>query len=58
MIFNTELGNMPPPMPRLHQNDVESLPIILAKVNEILDSDDERVKDKKDVVNFAKKELR
>ena len=58
MIFSTELGSMPPPLPRLHPNEVQNMPVILAKVSEILESDDDLVKDKKDIVNFAKKELR
>lgn len=57
MIFNTEVGSFPGPLPRIHANEEENLAGILLSVNQILESDDERVRSKKEQVDFAKKEL-
>jgi hypothetical protein len=57
MIFNTEVGSFPGPLPRIHANEEDNLAGILLSVNKILESDDERVRNKKEQVDFAKKEL-
>lgn len=57
MIFNTEVGNFPGPLPHIHANEEENLAGILISANKILESDDERVRAKKEQVDFAKKEL-
>lgn len=57
MIFNTEVGNFPGPLPHIHANEEDNLAGILISVNKILESDDDRVRAKKEQVDFAKKEL-
>ena len=56
MIFNTEVGEMPPPLPRIHPTEENNMVAILISACDILDSDSERIRAKKQTVDFAKKE--
>ena len=56
-VFTCQLGNMPPPLPTLADDDRENLVAILLSHNEIKDSDDEAAADAKETVDFAKQEM-
>ena len=56
-IFTTRLGDPPPPLPQLTIFDEVHLAEIIIADNPILETDSERVKDAKETVALAKKEL-
>lgn len=57
-IFTTEVGEMPPPLPRIPDFDLVHLQEILESKNEISSTDSERQSDTKAMVDFAKEELK
>ena len=56
-IFTTEVGDMPMPIPPISKEDRENIVAMLISKNEIKDTDSERVKDCKEQVQLAKKEM-
>ena len=56
-IFTTELGAMPPPLPRIPIRDEAHMAEILMAKNPILEGDSEKAKEAKQMVELAKKEL-
>lgn len=57
-IFTTRLGNLPPPLPPIMIRDEAHMAEILVANNPALEGDSEKVKDAKQMVELAKKELR
>ncbi len=57
LIFTTRLGDMPPILPKLPLLDEAHLAEILAAPNPPLDGDRERIKEAKEMVELAKREL-
>lgn len=57
-MFTTEVGDMPPPLPRIPDFDIVHLQEILDSKNEIGESDTEKQADTKETVDFAKAELK
>ena len=57
-IFTARKGSLPPPLPPLMIRDEAHMAEILVANNPILEGDSERVKDAKQMVELAKKELR
>ena len=57
-IFTTEVGDMPPPLPRIPDFDIVHLQEILDTKNEISESDTEKQADTKNTVDFVKAELK
>lgn len=57
MIFGTELGSMPPPLPTLSKKSREKLVEKLLDKNEVLEDDTPEVKEEKMILAEAKKEL-
>ena len=57
-IFNSRLGNVPPPLPRLNPREMKYLAEILIADNPELETDSEKVKEAKKVVQDAKAEIR
>lgn len=55
-IFNTRVGDMPPPLPRMSIRDEAHLAEILLADNPALEGDSERMKAAKEMVEIAKKE--
>ena len=58
MIFTCELGNTPPPLPRITNVTKEQLEAILASPNVVGEKDSAKVADAKRTVELAKKELK
>ena len=56
-IFTTELGAMPPPLPRIPIRDEAHMAEILMAKNPIFEGDSEKAKEAKQMVELAKKEL-
>ncbi len=56
-IFTTELGAMPPPLPRISIRDEAHMAEILTAKNPAFETDSERAKEAKAMVELAKKEL-
>lgn len=56
-VFTTRIGAMPPPLPPVSVRDREHLAEILISDIPIADSDDEVVKDHKEMLRLAKKEM-
>ena len=57
IVFSTEVGDMPMPIPPISEEDRQNIVSILFSKNEIKESDSERVKDCKANVEHAKKEM-
>lgn len=58
-IFYTQVGDHPPPpLPQMSQFELEHIDEILDSVNEIKEDDDERMAERKRIVDGVKKELR
>ena len=57
-IFTTKLGNLPPPLPQTSLFDIAHLAEILIADNPILETDNEKQREAKEIVMEAKKELR
>lgn len=57
-IFTTRLGNLPPPLPQTSMFDEAHLAEILIADNPILETDNEKQREAKEIVMEAKKELR
>lgn len=57
-VFTTELGDQPPPLPRIPDFDYVHLQEILELKNDVNKTDSERSADTKRIVDFAKKELK
>ena len=57
-IFTTDLGSMPPPLPRISIRDEAHIMEILDAPNPIFEGDSDRAKDAKEMVALAKEELR
>lgn len=57
-IFTSKLGDMPPPLPRLPVRDMLHMAEILIADNPELPTDSDKVKDAKQIVQEAKRELR
>lgn len=55
-IFNTKVGNMPPPLPKMSIRDEAHLAEILMADNPALEGDSEKIKEAKEMVELAKKE--
>lgn len=56
-IFTTELGAMPPPLPKIPIRDEAHMAEILMAKNPVLEGDSEKAKEAKQMVELAKKEL-
>jgi hypothetical protein len=56
-IFTTELGAMPPPLPRIPIRDEAHMAEILMAKNPVFEGDSEKAKEAKQMVEMAKKEL-
>lgn len=56
-VFTTRLGDMPPPLPNLPMFEEAHLAEILVNGCRVKDSDDEAVKERKEIVDLAKKEM-
>lgn len=57
-IFATEVGDVPPPLPRIPDVDLVHLQEILDSKSEVTESDSERHAKTKQIVDFAKSELK
>lgn len=57
-IFTTKPGDLPPPMPKISIHDELHMAEILIANNPIVEGDSESVKNAKEIVALAKKELR
>lgn len=58
MVFGTELGEMPLPLPEIPERDMKRMTDILMSNNPITDKDSEEVKIDKEILAAAKAELR
>lgn len=56
-IFTTELGAMPPPLPKIPIHDEARMAEILTSPNPVLESDDDLARNAKESVQLVKKEL-
>lgn len=56
-IFTTELGAMPPPLPKIPIRDEAHMAEILMAKNPVFEGDSEKAKEAKQMVELAKKEL-
>jgi hypothetical protein len=56
-IFTTDIGDMPMPIPPISKEDRENIVAMLISKNEINENDSDRVKDCKEQVELAKKEM-
>jgi hypothetical protein len=57
IVFSTEVGEMPMPIPPIGEEDRKNIVSILLSKNEVKDTDSERVKECKENVAYAKKEM-
>ena len=57
-VFTTEVGDMPPPLPNISDFDIVHLQEILEIKNKVSDTDTDKQADAKEVVDYAKKELK
>lgn len=56
-IFRTEVGELPPPLPKVPDHELQHMAEILMADNPILHTDSERATDAKETIRLAKKEL-
>lgn len=56
-IFAIDVGDMPPPLPRIPDIELDSVPEILTRLCQIDESDSDIIKDRKESVNIAKAEM-
>ena len=56
-IFSIDVGDMPPPLPRIPDIELDSVPDILARMCQVDESDSDLIKDRKESVNIAKAEM-
>lgn len=57
-IFNTEVGLMPPPCPKLPKHELKNIQQILDTALASSDEDDETLAERKETIELAKKELK
>ena len=57
IVFSTELGDMPMPIPPISEEDRQNIVSILLSENQINDADSEKIKQCKENVALAKKEM-
>ena len=57
-IFNTEVGLMPPPCPKLPKHELKNIQQILDTALTSSDEDDETLAERKETIELAKKELK
>jgi len=57
-VFTKELGDAPPPLPKMSDHEFVHLQEILNQENDVTEDDDERAADTKRTVDFVKKELK
>ena len=56
-IFNTEVGDLPPPLPKIPETEMAHFAEILLSKNEISEKDNDQVAQTKETVQLVKKEL-
>jgi hypothetical protein len=56
-IFNTEVGDLPPPLPKIPETEMAHLAEILLSKNEISEKDNDQVAQTKETIQLIKKEL-